>query len=1280
MKKPLFLTLPLLILFFFQTSSAFSQQDIDLDEMFSNYKITTINSNDIYQNITKNRSNRIHLEIDDKKFFNLELYESEIISKDYLLREILESGENRKTGTSAIPMQGFIENVPNSRASITFNDGFIYGYIQENNETWFIEPLKHFKLDANKDDFIVYNTTDIIPGEQKTCGFDAFKNELQSQRERRHDENQSSPRAGNCYIVNIAIASDYSMRSYYGSVNGVENHNIGVLNNVQTNYTDDFADEIQFEIVEQYISSCSSCDPWSSTTNPGNLLSSFRVWGNGSNSFTSNYNVASLWTRRDFQGSTIGIAYLDAVCTSYRYNCLQDFTSNAQLKRVLQAHELGHNFDADHDVSGTYIMSPSVANTNNWSTFSKNRINSNINYISSCLGSCVPTHPNPEASFSYNSFGGCFPVDVSFSNSSTNATSYSWSFQGGSPSSSTQTNPVITYSNPGTYGVTLTAYSGNNSDVYISTIQVQGEETPQADFYFNIYEEEVYFYYAGSEIGNGYITWDFGDGFSEYYDYNVFHTYENNGTYDVTLTLNNQCGTSSITYQVTIAAPPKADFEVITASSCTPFSVLFTNKSLNADSYFWEFPGGTPSYSYDEEPSITYNNVGSYDVFLTAYNSVGESQKIEYNFIVVSEQPIVDFIYDVDGFDVSFTNTSSSGDSFEWDFGDGNISYSENPIHSYEINGTYLVSLAVTTSCGTTNKVYEVVISNLPSVQFSVQETFGCTPFTVQFSNNSTNADSYQWTFPGGTPSSSTDFEPEVVYNSPGSYDVILEASNSEGTEQFVRNDYIVVNKKPAINFSQIGDELSVQFNSIISGGTNPHWDFGDGTSTTGINNPIHEYAEEGTYTVTLTDQNECGTTVFTKDILVQLAPQAGFTVGNTEVCPEALITFINQSSPSVISWNWVFEGGIPGTSTEQNPTVQYIFSGTYDVQLTVSDGETESTIVLQDYIVVKPRLIASFEAVVDGNLIHLENTTEGNQESEWYIVTDGYSTVLNGNSVDFVAPFNGEYIISLTTNDECSEVVSKKFISVDVYPTASFNVNAGLEICKNEEVVFSSLEEHDSYSWSFDEGSPSTSKVKDPVVIFENEGSFEVTLIVSNNYGSDTLTQSITVVDQPIAEFDYIVADEIVDFNYTGTFANNIIWDFGDGKSGEGQNIQHKYGTIGSYLVLMIASNECGIDTVSQTIEIQTTPVKDVIETLGIEIYPNPTSGVFYIKVNQEDNESLYLSTYTITSERAHDEIKLDGNSDTHRVDFSSLKNGAYIIYLRNDKIKVPYKLFILR
>jgi len=261
--------------------------------------------------------------------------------------------------------------------------------------TFYIEPLTNFDIMDKKDYFVMYNTKDIKPGLEKNCGV----TDIHKIKNSHYPQSVSGNRAGNCFTIDYAIASDYSMYTAYSSdIAAVQNRNIAVTNDMQTNYDDEFADAIQFTIVQQFIVTTSTGDPWDPSLSSSTLLNSFTAWG--PSGFTVTHDVASLWSRRDFDGSTVntvGLAWVGAVCSGYRYNVLQDYTSNANSRRVLLAHELGHNFNASHDASGsTTIMAPSVQNTVTWSSTSISSIQNH--YLSrTCLSACT-TGP-PQISF-----------------------------------------------------------------------------------------------------------------------------------------------------------------------------------------------------------------------------------------------------------------------------------------------------------------------------------------------------------------------------------------------------------------------------------------------------------------------------------------------------------------------------------------------------------------------------------------------------------------------------------------------------------------------------------------------------------------------------------------------------------------------------------------------------------------------------------------------------------------------------------------------------------------
>ncbi|MCD4731334.1 MAG: PKD domain-containing protein, partial [Bacteroidales bacterium] len=80
---------------------------------------------------------------------------------------------------------------------------------------------------------------------------------------------------------------------------------------------------------------------------------------------------------------------------------------------------------------------------------------------------------------------------------------------------------------------------------------------------------------------------------------------------------------------------------------------------------------------------------------------------------------------------------------------------------------------------------------------------------------------------------------------------------------------------------------------------------------------------------------------------------EASFSSNETNICEGESVNFYDQSSGNAISWDWIFEGGTPSTSTMQDPVIEYSTPGIYDVSLTVSNGSSTNTLVLENYITV---------------------------------------------------------------------------------------------------------------------------------------------------------------------------------------------------------------------------------------------------------------------------------------------------------------------------------------
>ncbi len=315
---------------------------------------------------------------------------------------------------------------------------------------------------------------------------------------------------------------------------------------------------------------------------------------------------------------------------------------------------------------------------------------------------------------------------------------------------------------------------------------------------------------------------------------------------------------------------PYPAFQVTSNEGCAPFTAQFNDMSDSTSVWSWSFPGGTPSTSTEQSPTVVYTNPGVYDVSLIVTTNTGNTYEIgQPNFITIRELPISNFVYSIIGNVANFT-TASTG-TLLWDFGDNSTSNLPNPTHTYTVAGTYTVTLTVTNNCGSETSTQTLVVAVVPpTAVFTQSETDGCAPLTVNFTNASLgNPSNYNWSFPGGTPSISNEANPTVVYNIAGTFSVQLTVSNAAGSNSTSGFQIIHIGDLPNAQFAFTNTDLNVVFSNASNGAAFYEWNFGDGT-TSNEANPSHTYSTSGEYVVTLTALNDCGTDILTQTVTLE--------------------------------------------------------------------------------------------------------------------------------------------------------------------------------------------------------------------------------------------------------------------------------------------------------------------------------------------------------------------------------------------------------------------------
>ena len=257
--------------------------------------------------------------------------------------------------------------------------------------------------------------------------------------------------------------------------------------------------------------------------------------------------------------------------------------------------------------------------------------------------------------------------------------------------------------------------------------------------------------------------------------------------------------------------PPIVDFEADTTIISQGQSVNFTDLTTGnpATSWEWIFPGGLPNASSQQNPTVTYNAAGVYDVTLTVVNPDGTDTETKTGYITVEVvlEPVADFVASAvvitEGEMIDFTDLSINNPiAWTWVFdgGDPISSHSQNPTGIlYETAGVYDVSLTAANYGGSDNELktgYITVNAGTPPLaDFYADNTEIMAGDTVNFFDISTGSpNEWEWVFEGANPGGSGAQNPAgIVYPNPGMYDVQLTATNSMGNNVMLKQDYIVV-------------------------------------------------------------------------------------------------------------------------------------------------------------------------------------------------------------------------------------------------------------------------------------------------------------------------------------------------------------------------------------------------------------------------------------------------------------------------------------------------------
>jgi len=675
----------------------------------------------------------------------------------------------------------------------------------------------------------------------------------------------------------------------------------------------------------------------------------------------------------------------------------------------------------------------------------------------------------------------------------------------------------------------------------------------------------------------------------------------------------------------------------------TPYNVSF-NESSGAPQHYWDFGDGSGT-STSANPMYTYADSGTYNVMYIAIDPASCNLRDTAYFDVTLIRPEVfsaslnvppiDPCNAPDSLEVNLAFTGTGTDSLIWNMGDGTQYIDSLTVdHFYTSQGTYYIEMiAYDFICNQIDTIYDTVvyIANYTAVAATAppDQLFCSAPFNVNFNGDA--VPNHYWDFGDGLGTSVVQ-NPMYTYADTGSYTVMYVAIDSN-TCNIADTVYFNIGLDQAETFSatlnvppidpcNAPDSLLVTLAFTGSGADSLQWDMGDGTVYTDSLNINHFYTSQGVYYIELIAWDLVCNNVDT--ILDTVNYVANFTSVSATAPPDQELCFapfnVNFSGDAVPNHYWDFGDGL-GTSTNQNPMYTYADSGSYQVMYVAIDSSTcniADTVYFNVGLTVAETLSADFNFPTvepctspDSILVNLNFTGTG-ADSLFWDMGDG-TTFIDSLAVNYYYTSQGVYPITLSAWDfTCGQFVTftDTLDFTTSFSTAVADASPNILACDPPfDVTFSGGSPAPPISsWDFDDGF--TSAVNSPTHTFADTGHFDIMYVAIDSSTcniADTvwLTVDILEAEQFSATLDFdppppCGGDTMwVDLAFTGTGADYLSWDMGDGTVFVGDTVINYYYTVpGVYNVSLYAEDTtCNkSETVNNTVVFGGNPQSSVV------------------------------------------------------------------------------------
>lgn len=678
--------------------------------------------------------------------------------------------------------------------------------------------------------------------------------------------------------------------------------------------------------------------------------------------------------------------------------------------------------------------------------------------------------------------------------------------------------------------------------------------------------------------------------------------------------ISNPCKLNPDTAKVTVNVDSLIKAYYTTSESliaCDSISVATTNNTIGErDGFQWYLDGA--AYSTSSEPVLNYKNTGAVPdtvpITLAAYRYLCADaftrNAIVYPSINADFEPI-----DTAGcspFAVPFNNTTPTlGNAYKWNFGDGNLAFTENPQNTYTNSTTanqfYNVEMVATSSYNCKDTANQSVTIFPPvTSDFFINKTSGCAPLEVNVTNLSSMAtiDSIQWVWGDGdtafieNPGTHT-YQNTTAANITRTLD--LEVYSNNGCSH-ISSVSITVYPQVSAGFDQdltnICHSTMVSFQDTSIGPiASKKWNFSDGTVYNNIGDTTHIFQNfsntDSTFTVYQIVQNATGCSdTASIDINVHPGVFAGFSTNKIKGCADLDLTFIDQAMGPIAGYEWDWGDGSPlevGSGPLNHTYINNTSNSLFRTSQQVVSNAAGCSDTAQQQIEVYPIADATFTAApitgcnpldvifthTPGNLVSVSRNWDFGDNSSSSALAPVH-TFQHFNNIS--TPFLVE--LSVQTDKGCTDTANVT-INVGPYIEVGFTIDTA-QGCSPFTITPQNTSSGgiDSWTWKKEDIVISNVQNSGPITFFNNGDTpidTTITLIGTNSAGAciDSMQRTITIYPAVYANFtqDINQGCNPLTVQFTHNSPNNpsmsYNWNFGDNNSSSTKSPSHTFNNI---------------------------------------------------------------------------------------------------------------------